>query len=295
MGPGGSGKTSMRAIIFANFVARSAMATITPTVSVERNQIRFLGNLVLNLWDCGGQNKFMESYFGPKEEHIFKNVSVMIFVIDVTSTNEQDLEDYKKSVELLRKHSEDAKIFCLVHKMDLIPKDQRESTFEHRKKLIEENSQGIEVTSFQTSIWHDTLYRAWSKIVYSLIPNADIIAEHLDHFCKSCEAEEVVLFEKETFLNISHSSREHSSFSEKNIHRFDSLSSIIKSFKLSCLKLRSTLKNLLLRTSQFDAFIYEFTQSTYIMIIIGDIDVKPATILMNLKNAQIHFEKLINL
>lgn len=177
----------------------------------------------------------MESYFGPKEEHIFKNVSVMIFVIDVTSTNEQDIEDYKKSVELLKKHSEDAKIFCLVHKMDLIPKDQRESTFEQKKTLLEENSQGIQVQSFQTSIWHDTLYRAWSKIVYSLIPNADIIAEHLNHFCKNCEAEEVVLFEKETFLNISHSTRENTSFSEKDIHRFDSLSSIIKSFKLSCL------------------------------------------------------------
>ncbi len=27
------------------------------------SHVRFLGNLVLNLWDCGGQDAFYESYF----------------------------------------------------------------------------------------------------------------------------------------------------------------------------------------------------------------------------------------
>ena len=30
---------------------------------VEHSHVRFLGNLVLNLWDCGGQEAYMESYF----------------------------------------------------------------------------------------------------------------------------------------------------------------------------------------------------------------------------------------
>jgi len=50
------------------------------------------------------------------------------------------------------------------------------------------------------SIWEETLYKAWSSIVETLIPNHDLIHKHLSHFMSVSEAEEVVLFEKSTFL-----------------------------------------------------------------------------------------------
>jgi hypothetical protein len=37
---------------------------------------RLLGNLVLNLWDCGGQESFMENYYRSQKENIFRNVEV---------------------------------------------------------------------------------------------------------------------------------------------------------------------------------------------------------------------------
>jgi GTPase SAR1 family protein len=79
MGKSGSGKTSMRSIIFANYLGLllellacasllvslntfrfslplSARDTfrLGATLEVEHSHVRFLGNLVLNLWDCGG-------------------------------------------------------------------------------------------------------------------------------------------------------------------------------------------------------------------------------------------------
>lgn len=53
MGKSGSGKTSMRNIIFSNFVAKD-VRRLGATIDVEHSQIKFLGNLILNLWDCGG-------------------------------------------------------------------------------------------------------------------------------------------------------------------------------------------------------------------------------------------------
>jgi Ras-related GTP-binding protein A/B len=53
MGRMGAGKTSMRSIIFANYLARDAYR-ITFTYDVSRSSVRFLGNLILSLWDCGG-------------------------------------------------------------------------------------------------------------------------------------------------------------------------------------------------------------------------------------------------
>ncbi len=84
MGRMGAGKTSMRSIIFANYLARDAYR-LTFTNDVSRSRVRFLGNLVLSLWDCGGQDRFMEQYFHSQREHIFKNVEVLIYVFDVTS------------------------------------------------------------------------------------------------------------------------------------------------------------------------------------------------------------------
>lgn len=51
------------------------------------------------------------------------------------------------------------------------------------------------------------LSRAWSEIVYSLIPNVELLESQLDDFTTICAADEVVLFERATFLVISHVSK----------------------------------------------------------------------------------------
>uniref|UniRef100_A0A8C8DCS2 Ras-related GTP-binding protein n=1 Tax=Oryzias sinensis TaxID=183150 RepID=A0A8C8DCS2_9TELE len=84
MGKSGSGKTSMRSIIFANYIARDTRR-LGATIDVEHSHVRFLGNLVLNLWDCGGQDTFMENYFTSQRDNIFRNVEVLIYVFDVES------------------------------------------------------------------------------------------------------------------------------------------------------------------------------------------------------------------
>jgi Ras-related GTP-binding protein A/B len=91
MGKSHSGKTSMRSIIFANYVARdtrrlgATSIKILKTVDIEHSHVRFLGNLVLNLWDCGGQEAFLENYISSQSEHVFRNVEVLIYVFDVES------------------------------------------------------------------------------------------------------------------------------------------------------------------------------------------------------------------
>ena len=101
MGRMAAGKTSMRSIIFANYLARDAYK-ITFTVDVNKQRVRFLGNLVLSLWDCGGQDKFMEQYFESQRDHIFQNVGVLIFVFDVTSKEfATDLDHYMNCLSAL--------------------------------------------------------------------------------------------------------------------------------------------------------------------------------------------------
>ena len=66
----------------------------------------------------------MEQYFQSQRASIFKNVGVLIYVFEVTSKEEEakkEMDYYISCLDALGDLSKDANIFCLVHKMDLIP------------------------------------------------------------------------------------------------------------------------------------------------------------------------------
>jgi len=78
------------------------------------------------------QEEFIDSYFGSKRNNIFHNVEVFIYVFDVKNQDEEyakDLNYYQTCVNCIYKHSPSAKVFCFVHKMDLVAPDQREKVF----------------------------------------------------------------------------------------------------------------------------------------------------------------------
>ncbi|KAL0624529.1 Ras-related GTP-binding protein A [Plecturocebus cupreus] len=124
MGKSWPGKTSMRSIIFANYIAHDT-PRLGATIDVEHSHVRFLGNLVLNLWDCGER--------------------------------EADLR---------------------------------------RLSLL------LDGACFRTSIWDETFYKAWSSIVYQLIPNVQQLEMNIRNFAQIIEADEVLLFERAMFLSL---------------------------------------------------------------------------------------------
>lgn len=207
MGKAHSGKTSMRSIIFANYLARDT-TRLSPTLDVEHHHVRFLGDLILNLWDCGGQDAFFESYFERDRETIFRSVELLIYVFDIESdTPEKDFDHFSGVLEAIEENSPDARVFVLIHKMDLVAEEDRESILEDRKQLIGKScmDRGVQnFTCYGTSIWDETLYKAWSEIVTNLIPNISLLETHLQNFTRLCDADEVVLFERATFLVIAH-------------------------------------------------------------------------------------------
>ena len=69
----------------------------------------------------------MENYFASQRDRIFKNVEVLIYVFDVESRDwEKDLHYYQSCLEAILANSKEARIFCLIHKMDLVPEHQRD-------------------------------------------------------------------------------------------------------------------------------------------------------------------------
>eukprot|EP01062_Namystynia_karyoxenos_P067172 TRINITY_DN61054_c0_g1_i1.p1 TRINITY_DN61054_c0_g1~~TRINITY_DN61054_c0_g1_i1.p1 ORF type:complete len:337 (+),score=124.86 TRINITY_DN61054_c0_g1_i1:87-1097(+) len=314
MGQAHSGKTSMRSIIFAHWVARDTRK-LGPTNQVEYSNVRFLGNLVLNLWDCGGQETFVENYLSAQERHVFSNVAVLMYVFDMEANDEEGwLEQtniFRRCVVALCRNSPEAKVFCLVHKMDLVHPQSRAAQFAEKeanlRKVVDEAvgeymrddaSEGTgappicaNTACFATSIWDESLYRAWSAVVYSLVPQIDTLQRLTERFCELCEADEVVLFERQTFLTILTSRRapEH-----RDEHRHEKVSNIIKQFKLSAMRLGTAVQSMEVTNSRFTAFVDGFSRSTYVMVVQSDKNIPASVTQMNIQIARNRFDDAID-
>ncbi|EEQ98406.1 t24f1.1 protein, putative [Perkinsus marinus ATCC 50983] len=290
MGRAGAGKTSMRSIIFANYLARET-TRLHPTNQVEHSHLRFLGNMTLSLWDCGGQDVFMENYFESQKDHIFRNVRVMIYVVALAGNDQRDAEQqkeityFKNSMESLRSLSKSAHVYVLLHKFDLVPENEREARFKYYSELLSPYFAGMTTQIFQTSIWDETLYRAWSEIAHSLIPNMDELQRELANFASAVEADEVVLFEKSTFLVIAN----HTTKQMADPHRFEKISNIVKQFKLSVNKHHAALQLFGRLQLQLSGHIDRFTPNTFVMVVTSDPNIHPAATTCNINAARSHF------
>jgi len=213
----------------------------------------------------------------------------MCLILNLTK-EKKDLENFQSCLEAIEQNSKNAHIFCLIHKMDLIHKEEdRQKIFKERSEELHQLSKPLNMTCYGTSIWDETLYKAWSQIVYALIPNVDKLEGQLRKFCNLSQADEVVLFEKATFLVISHATqKEHA-----DVHRYEKISNIIKQFKLSCSKTQAQFKSMEVKNKNFTAFIDVFTTNTYIMIILTNSDIQPAATTLNVQCARVHFEKFV--
>ena len=129
------------------------------TIDVEQNHVRFLGDLVLNLWDCGGQDSFMDSYLSTQRSTIFQHVAVLIYVFDIETREAiKDLIYYRDCIEGLKKYSPEANVFLLVHKTDLV-RENANGVLAKKRTQLEQESADLTVTVFGTSIYNESLYR----------------------------------------------------------------------------------------------------------------------------------------
>lgn len=162
---------------------------------------------------------------------------MLIFVFDIESRDfASDVLSYQNIIAALAESSPNAKIFCLIHKMDLVQARLRLSLFEERADYIRQASVefgfGDTVEFFATSIWDQSLYKAWTQIIYYLIPNAGVIESLLRQLAEVIDARELILYERTTCLMVTHVTRG-TEASNPFTDRFERISSILKTHKQS--------------------------------------------------------------
>lgn len=351
MGKSGSGKTSMRAIIFKSQLAADTRR-LGATIDVENSQIKFLGGLRLDLWDCGGQDSFMDSHLTAQSSTVFRSVHSLIYIFDAESPEllTSDTVYFLKCLRALRdqnpppsssaavssnannnnggasgstsngsttsSNDEGPTVFVLLHKMDLVPVDQQASKLaefegEVTKKAREGGYKGA-MQFYGTSIWNETLYKAWSVVMANLMPSLSSLRTHLNHFLDLSGASEIVLFERTTFLVISSVTRapppksttsgdsdaaggteggEEDESKEWDERRFERISTMVKAFKLGCSKIRSPFSSLAVSTQHYTAVLDALSPETYILVVAKG-HIQSAALELNIRLARPHFATL---
>ncbi|OLN97724.1 Ras-related GTP-binding protein A [Colletotrichum chlorophyti] len=326
MGKSGSGKSSMRSIIFSNYIARDTRR-LGATIDIDLSHVKFLGNLTLNLWDCGGQEAFMENYLSQQRVHVFSNVGVLIYVFDIESRDiDRDLATYVSIISALLQFSPGAKIYVLIHKMDLVAPAHRESVYDDRVRVVRQrtaeyansigylqqqhpdddpasptatsNGQGFDITPFATSIWDQSLYKAWASIIHDLVPNLATIERNLANLGVAIEAEELLLFERTSFLAVSSWTSEEGQRNPTE-DRLERMSNIMKHFKQTISRFTGTPRNAeqFVRMehkagTRFNLFILKFTTNTYLMVILPPGEARFNAAMLNCQIAIEHFKFL---
>lgn len=240
----------------------------------------------------------MENYLSQQRAHVFSNVGVLIYVFDIESRDfDRDLATYRAIITALSQFSPTSSIYCLIHKMDLIAPNLREDSYNDRVAAIRNKSDVFDPVPFATSIWDQSLYKAWAEIIHDLIPNLPEIEKHLKTLGILIEAEEVLLFERASFLVVSHWASEIGQ-ANPTLDRFERLSNIIKNFKQSTSKYTGTPKSaeqfclLELKLSRFCMFIVKFTTNTFLAVILPPGEARFNSALENARLARKEFESL---
>lgn len=158
--------------------------------------------------------------------------------------------------------------------MDLVVPNLREDLYFDRVSLIRSKSLSFSPIPFATSIWDQSLYKAWAEIIHDLVPNLDQIEEHLGTLGKLIMAEEVLLFERSSFLVVSSWLSEIGA-ENPTTDRYERLSNIIKNFKQTTSRFTGTPKSaeqfvvMEVKLLSFSMFMTKFTTNTYLAVILA--------------------------
>jgi Ras-related GTP-binding protein A/B len=278
------------------------------TIDIDLSHVKFLGNLTLNLWDCGGQEAFMENYLSQQRVHVFSNVGVLIYVFDIESRDvDRDLATYVAILSALVQFSPAARVYILIHKMDLVVPSARELMYDDRVRAVRQKTaefvasvgaDAVDLMPYATSIWDQSLYKAWASIIHDLVPNLSVIERNLANLGLAIEAEELLLFERTSFLAVSSWTSPEGKRNPTD-DRLERMSNIMKHFKQSISRFTGTPRNAeqFIRMEhkagmRFSLFILKFTTNTYLMAVLPPGEARFNAAMLNCQIAIQHFKFL---
>ncbi len=151
------------------------------------------------IWDLGGQQQYLDEYHGPLRDNIFRKASILLYVIDITDYDrfENSRIEFEWAVDQILSHNPNAKLNVFLHKSDLI--HDKDSVVSHIKNVLSKNI-SYDIFYNLTSIFDESLFKAWSDIIRELSPKSTFINSILNQLKNQHGVKDSLVIERSSGL-----------------------------------------------------------------------------------------------
>ena len=185
MGLGASGKSSIRSVVFEG-ASPEDVKDYSATINYTRSSKSIIDS-AFQIFDCGGQESFISVFVGEQAEFIFSDVTLLIWVVDVSNFDQVSTSKFyfDHAVKRLYQFSPDASIFVLCHKTDLLLPNMRDQVVETMKAYFTAKEGTFEITYRSTSIFDNSVFLVVGEMVQTIInkgTKAKTVSEAIQEF-----------------------------------------------------------------------------------------------------------------
>jgi GTPase SAR1 family protein len=154
------------------------------TINYQRKK-KILCGVELNIFDLGGQTRFLDRFTGDLAEFIFSDVDAFIFVIEALQVADFSRAKYylELSLEKLDQYSSKASIYFFLHKIDLVP-DQYIDKISNSVKNYFITDLSDKIQYYETSVFSESMFRAIGDIFSKIIQLSDDVTSILKDFIR---------------------------------------------------------------------------------------------------------------
>jgi len=288
MGLGNAGKTCIYERIFEGKTPWELVhSAATKGISYKNYDVN--ENLKPVIWDLGGQIDYRQMYHNKLSSQIFSKASVLLYIVDVSDVekHEESKEELAWAAQKLMEANPSAKIFVFLHKIDTL--NDRSAVIESMK--LEFGQSLPTVPRFlPTSIFDESLFRAWSEIIQQLYPKSKFLKIALNKIKDQEGIKDVLLVTKSTGLTVGSTLAEND---EEILVGMSSLLTITIDRILKELQSKQFYE-LLLRSDGFSLWISEISNSDLLLVFVIDPRLDPLDAkYMKIKNMQKEFAEQI--
>ncbi|MHA1513001.1 MAG: ADP-ribosylation factor-like protein, partial [Candidatus Hodarchaeales archaeon] len=207
MGLGASGKSSIESIVFEGKSLES-VKDYNATINYTRTTRNIIDS-TFQIIDCGGQELFLSNFIGDQAEFIFSDVSILIWVVDLSNFDQVSTGKFyfDHAVNRLHEFSPEAVIFCFLHKSDLLKPNMHDEITANMKTYFTPPVD-IEIHFRLTTIHNNSIFLAVGDMIRTLIiqdSKVSSLSEAIQTFVrKNDEIKGITFFNKEGLPLVTH-------------------------------------------------------------------------------------------
>ncbi|KAI8992265.1 Gtr1/RagA G protein conserved region-domain-containing protein [Pilobolus umbonatus] len=204
MGLQRSGKSSIQRVVFGKMPPNDTLY-LESTTKIQKEDIA-RSFIDFQIWDFPGQVDFFDEMAYDAQE-IFGTVGALIFVIDAQDDYSEALHRLFTTVTSAYRVNPSITFEVLIHKVDGLSDDykidtQRDVQQRMSDALADAQMETMHLSYYLTSIYDNSIYEAFSKIIQKLIRELPTLENLLNVLCSNSGIDKAYLFDTLTKIYI---------------------------------------------------------------------------------------------